>query len=196
MDNHSTNDETKVLEILKDTGAFLTGHFLLSSGLHSDTYIQCAKVLKYPDYSELFGKLIAKKVESKIDYVVSPALGGIIIGYEVARTLKVPFLFAERDEKGNMSLRRDQVIKNNSKILIVEDVITTGKSTLEVAKLVESNEGVVTSFACIVNRSSKEVLENREIISLVNIKAATYSPENCPLCFQGLELVKPGSRKQ
>jgi len=196
MDNHSTNDETKVLEILKDTGAFLTGHFLLSSGLHSDTYIQCAKVLKYPDYSELFGKLIAKKVESKIDYVVSPALGGIIIGYEVARTLKVPFLFAERDEKGNMSLRRDQVIKNNSKILIVEDVITTGKSTLEVAKLVESDGGVVTSFACIVNRSSKEVLENREIISLVNIKAATYSPENCPLCFQGLELVKPGSRKQ
>ncbi|TDX09628.1 MULTISPECIES: orotate phosphoribosyltransferase [Petrotoga] len=196
MIDNTTYDETKVLEILKDTGAFLTGHFLLSSGLHSDTYIQCAKGLKYPEYAEFFGKLIAKKIKVKVDYVVSPALGGIIIGYEVARALKVPFLFTERDEKGNMSLRRDQVIINNSKILIVEDVITTGKSTLEVTKLVESSGGVVTSIACIVNRSSKKVLESREIISLVNIKAATYSLEKCPLCFQGLELVKPGSRKQ
>jgi len=196
MIDNTKYDETKVLEILKDTGAFLKGHFLLSSGLHSDTYIQCAKVLKYPEYSELLGKLIAFKVKSKVDYVVSPALGGIIIGYEVARALKVPFLFAERDEKGNMSLRRDQVINNKSKVLIVEDVITTGKSSLEVAKLVESNGGDVASFACIVNRSSKKVLENREIISLVDIKAATYWPENCPLCSQGLEVVKPGSRKQ
>ncbi|ABX30781.1 orotate phosphoribosyltransferase [Petrotoga mobilis SJ95] len=196
MIDNTKNDETRVLKILQDTGAFLKGHFLLSSGLHSDTYIQCAKVLKYPEYSELLGKLIADKVASKIDYVVSPALGGIIIGYEVARALKVPFLFAERNEKGNMSLRRDQVINNNSKILIVEDVITTGKSTLEVAKLVESNGGYVTSFACIVNRSDKIVLENREIISLVKIQAATYSSENCPLCIQGLQLVKPGSRKQ
>ncbi|PNS01686.1 orotate phosphoribosyltransferase [Petrotoga miotherma DSM 10691] len=196
MNENTKYDETKVLKILKDTGAFLKGHFLLSSGLHSDTYIQCAKVLKYPEYSELLGKLIADKVKPKIDYVVSPALGGIIIGYEVARALNVPFLFAERDEKGNMSLRRGQTINDKSKILIVEDVITTGKSTLEVAKLIESNGGDVISFACIVNRSSKKFLENREIMSLVTIKAATYSPENCPLCIQGLELIKPGSRKQ
>jgi len=195
MIENSKNDEIKVLEILKDTGAFLKGHFLLSSGLHSDTYIQCAKVLQYPEYSEFFGKLIADKIKAKMDYVVSPALGGIIIGYEVARALNVPFLFAERDEKGNMSLRRGQTIHNNSKIVIVEDVITTGKSTLEVAKLIESNGGDIASFACIVNRSSKKVLESREILSLVNVKAATYSPENCPLCIQGLDLVKPGSRK-
>jgi orotate phosphoribosyltransferase len=187
--------ESDVLAILKETEAFLQGHFLLSSGLHSDTYIQCAKVLQYPKYAELFGRLIANQINTKIDLVVSPALGGIIIGYEVARTLKVPFIFTEREESGDMTLRRGQKIDKGLKVVIVEDVITTGKSSLEVAKVVNESEGEVVLFSCIVNRSEKSTLLDRKIISLVNIKTNIYTPDVCPLCKKGYELVKPGSRK-
>jgi len=187
--------ESDVLAILKETEAFLQGHFLLSSGLHSDTYIQCAKVLQYPKYAELFGRLIANQINTKIDLVVSPALGGIIIGYEVARALKVPFIFTEREESGDMTLRRGQKIDKGLKVVIVEDVITTGKSSLEVAKVINESEGEVVLFSCIVNRSENAALRDRKIISLVNIKTNIYPPDVCPLCKKGYELVKPGSRK-
>lgn len=187
--------ESEIIDILKETGAFLQGHFLLSSGLHSDTYIQCAKVLQFPKYGELFGKLIAQQISSKVDLVVSPALGGILIGYEVARALNIPFLFTERSESGEMVLRRGQRIEKGSRVVIVEDVITTGKSSLEVAKVVDESQGIISAFACIVNRSEKTSLLDCKIISLVNIKTNVYTPEACPLCKKGDELVKPGSRK-
>jgi len=195
MSKISMDDDSEIIRILKDTGAFLKGHFLLSSGLHSDTYIQCAKALRFPKYTELFGNLIANSLNENIDCVVSPAMGGILIGYEVARALKTPFLFTERDEKGEMNLRRGQKIKKGDKILIVEDVITTGKSTLEVSSLVNNLGGIVTSISCIVNRSKKEFLNNFKIVSLISVETNTYQKEECPLCAQGIELIKPGSRK-
>ena len=188
--------EKDIYRILEETGSYLNGHFLLSSGLHSDTYIQCAKVLKYPRYAELFGKLISSQVNSKIDYVVSPAMGGIIIGYEVAKSLNAVFLFTERNENGEMTLRREQNIEKDKNILIVEDVITTGKSTLEVANVVKKFGGEILGISCIVNRSQKEDLFGKKIISLIKVQANVYPPEDCPLCEKGYEIVKPGSRKK
>ncbi|AEX84816.1 orotate phosphoribosyltransferase [Marinitoga sp. 1135] len=185
----------EIMEILKKTNAILNGHFLLSSGLHSDTYIQCAQALKYPEYAEMLGKALSEKFNEKPDYVVSPALGGLIIGYEVARGLKTPFLFTERNKEGVMELRRNFFIEENAKVIIIEDVITTGKSTLEVVKALEKYKPQIIGIGCIVNRSKKKDLNNIKIQSLVEIDAKTYEPDNCPLCKENIPAVKPGSRK-
>ncbi|QTA38313.1 orotate phosphoribosyltransferase [Thermosipho ferrireducens] len=184
-----------VLEILKKTNAVLKGHFLLSSGLHSNTYIQCAQALKYPEYAEAFGKRLAELFPEKPDYVISPALGGIIIGYEVARSFNVPFIFTERNENGKMELRRNFQIEEGKKVIIVEDVITTGKSTKEVINAIKKYSPKIISIGCIVNRSKENHIENLSIKSLIKINVETYEPTDCPLCKKGLDIVKPGSRK-
>jgi orotate phosphoribosyltransferase len=147
----------------------------------------------YPNYAELLGKKLAKKINGEIDIVVSPAIGGIIIGHEVAKALKKPFIFCERNEKGEMELRRNFEIKPGQKVLIVEDVVTTGKSTREVGKIVEKFEGEVMDYACIVERGKEHGLPALKY--LYRVFPETYNKENCPLCRKGEKLVKPGSRK-
>ncbi|GAB6190193.1 orotate phosphoribosyltransferase [Marinitoga arctica] len=184
-----------ILNLLKETKAILNGHFLLSSGLHSDTYIQCAQVLKYPKYAEILGNLLSKKFDEKPDYIISPALGGIIIGYEVARAFNIPFLFTERNKEGKMELRRNFYIEENKNVVIIEDVITTGKSTLEVVESIESFKPNILGFGCIVNRSKKEFLNGYPIKALLEIEARTFTSNECPMCKNNIKLVKPGSRK-
>ena len=184
-----------ILNLLKDTKAILNGHFKLSSGLHSDTYIQCAQVLKFPEYAELLGKSLSEKFAETPDYIVSPALGGLIIGHEVARAFNIPFLFTERNKEGQMELRRNFYIEENKKIIIIEDVITTGKSTLEVYETLKEFNSQIIGFGCIVNRSKKKKLNNLPIKSLLEIEAKTYEPDNCPLCKENIPIIKPGSRQ-
>ncbi|MGC9098047.1 MAG: orotate phosphoribosyltransferase [Dictyoglomus sp.] len=183
------------LEIFKEKGAFLEGHFLLSSGLHSPNYLQCALILQYPDLSEKIAKEIAEKIpkDLQIDVVVGPALGGIIVAYELARALKVRGIFAEREE-GKMKLRRGFTINPGEKVLICEDVVTTGGSALEVAELVKEYGGEVVAFACIVDRSGGKKIFDEPLYSLIQLKLDTYKPEECPLCKEEIPLVKPGSR--
>ena len=182
----------KIDTLLEKTEAILKGHFLLSSGLHSDTYIQCSKVLQYPKYAQLLGRKIAKRINFEVDLVASPAIGGIIIGHEVAKALKKPFVFCERNKKGEMELRRNFEINNAEKVLIVEDVVTTGKSTKEVEKVATELGAEVVGYACIVERKRDHGIKT--LISLYRIFPKTYEYSNCPLCKRGIPLVKPGSR--
>ncbi len=182
--------------LLEETGAILHGHFLLSSGLHSDSYVQCAKILKYPWYAEDLGYALSMKVSKyNPDCVISPAIGGIIIGYEVARHLNVPFLFAERDEDGIMKFRREFDPSNFKNVAIVEDVITTGKSTIEVIDLAEDAGSRVICASSIVNRGSIEQIRGIPVLSLVDLPLTNYASDACPLCQKGIPLVKPGTRK-
>ncbi|KAF2956291.1 orotate phosphoribosyltransferase [Marinitoga sp. 38H-ov] len=184
-----------LIKILEDTNAILKGHFLLSSGLHSDKYIQCAQVLKYPKYAQILGNELSKKFNEIPDYIISPALGGIIIGHEVAKAFDVPFLFTERNKDGKMELRRNFYIEENKKIIIIEDVITTGKSTLEVLNAIQKYNPKIIGIGCIINRSKKNILNNYLINSLLEIEAKTFEPDSCPLCKLNIQLIKPGSRK-
>ncbi len=185
-----------ILEILMETGALLEGHFLLSSGLHSNKYVQCAKTLQFPDIAEklaidLVDLLLFKKPNLNVDVVVSPAIGGIVIGQELARVLKCRAIFTEREEH-IMTLRRGFEIKPGEKCLIVEDVITTGKSTKEVIEVVKQHKGEIVGLASIIDRSNLEDFS----VSLIKLKIETYSPVECPLCKVNIPLVKPGSRKK
>lgn len=195
----------RVLEILRITGALLEGHFILSSGLHSTNYVQCAKVFEYPEYGEEIGELIAKKVLDagvKVDVVVGPALGGVIVAYEVSRKLKSRAIFTEREDN-IMKLRRGFEIHEKENVLVVEDVVTTGKSTLEVVEVVESYGGQIVGFASVINRSGmenpfenlNEKFKGKPYFYLVKFDFPTYKPEDCPLCKSGIPAVKPGSRK-
>ena len=151
----------KSLDILKKTDALIEGHFILSSGLHSSKYIQCAKLLSYPHLAEKICKSLATKIKknfNKIDLILAPAMGGIIIGYEIGRILKKETIFCER-VKGKFTLRRGFRIKKNSRVLIVEDVITTGKSSIECVKLIKKNQAKLLGFASIINRSQKKTLK-------------------------------------
>lgn len=187
--------ETKVkidiIELMKKTESLLTGHFELSSGLHSNQYFQCAKLLQYPEYAQLAGQEIAKTIDFEVETVLGPALGGLIIGHEVARALNKKSIFTERKD-GEMSLRRGFEINKGEKVLIVEDVITTAKSALEAAKVVESLGGEVVGFACIVDRSQGQT--GLKIRSLAQMQPVTFKPVECELCQQGLKAEKPGSR--
>ena len=199
--------EKEILDIFKKTGAILEGHFQLSSGLHSAKYLQCAKVMAYPEYAEKLCKTLAKKIlvkltkpaspagghNAKPTAVIAPALGGIIVSYEVARALGVKSLFTERVD-GKMTLRRGFEISAKDKILVVEDVLTTGRSTNEVIEAVKSRGATIAGVGCIVNRSGKNLDLGLEIQSLIKIAIPTFKPENCPLCRKGLPAVKPGSR--
>lgn len=183
--------------MLEQTGAHLKGHFLLSSGRHSDHYFQCARLLQHPELAEKAGVALAELFATDgIEVVVAPALGGIIIGHEVARALGVRCLFAERAGAENqLALRRGFEIQPGEKVLIVEDVVTTGGSVLELKRLVDSHEGKVMGYASIVDRASEPVPFEAPWKALIRVQVNNYSAEECPLCKQGSTPVKPGSRK-
>ncbi len=187
----------KSLNILKKTNALLEGHFVLSSGLHSSKYIQCAKLLSYPNLANKICKSLANKIKknfSKIDLILSPAMGGIIIGYEIGRILKKETIFCER-VKGKFVLRRGFSIKKGSKVLIIEDVITTGKSSLECVKLIKKAKGKLVGFASIIDRSTKKELRiKKKIISHLKIDVPTYKKNQLPKELKLLPITTPGSR--
>ena len=191
--------EKKVLEILKKSESLLEGHFLLSSGLHSDRYLQCAKVFQYPEYSEILCKYLSEKINKvekiEAEKVISPAIGGLLIGYELSRQLGKVNIFAERDGNGKVALRRGFEIKDGEKILVAEDVVTTGGSVKEVIELVRSFGGKVVGVASIANRGKDENPFDIPFIYLVKLNFKTYQPENCPLCKRNIPFTKPGSRK-
>ncbi|MFL0268684.1 orotate phosphoribosyltransferase [Candidatus Clostridium radicumherbarum] len=184
--------ENKIIDILTETGALLEGHFLLSSGKHSDKYCQCAKLLMYPDKAEEVLKSVAEKLKGiEFDLVVGPAMGGIIVAYELGRQLGKPAVFTERVD-GIMQLRRGFEIAAGEKILIAEDVVTTAKSSMEVAELIKQYGGEVVGIACIADRSVSAA--PLPIFSAVKLNIKAYEKEACPLCKEGKEYVKPGSR--
>ena len=183
------------LKVLKKTNALLEGHFILSSGLHSAQYVQCAKLLSYPKLSEKFIKSLASKIKKKIkkiDIILSPAMGGIIIGYEIGKLLGKETIFCERVNK-KFTLRRGFSIKKKSKVLIVEDVITTGKSSLECVKLIKKFKAKLVGFACLIDRTSNAKLKNK-IISQVKLKIPTYNKKKLPTYMKEIPITKPGSR--
>ena len=185
------------LQILKETNALIDGHFILSSGLHSPQYVQCAQLLSKPFKSANFCKSFAEKISKEfkeIDLILSPAMGGVVIGYEIGRLLKKETIFSERVE-GQFKLRRDFQIAKKSKVLIVEDVITTGKSSIECSKLVEIAGAEVLGFACLIDRSNRNSLINKKIVSQVEINIPTYSENNLPNNLISLTPIKPGSRE-
>tara|TARA_B100000989_G_scaffold148502_1_gene110675 strand:+ start:206 stop:793 length:588 start_codon:yes stop_codon:yes gene_type:complete len=187
----------KSLDILRKTDALLEGHFILSSGLHSSKYVQCAKLLSFPHLAETICKSLATKIKKrfkKIDLILAPALGGIVIGYEIGRILKKETIFCERI-KGKFILRRGFNIKKGSKVLIIEDVITTGKSSMECVKLIEKNEAKLIGFACLIDRSSKKDLKiKREIVSQLKINVPTFKKNKLPKNLKIIPIIKPGSR--
>ncbi|MHB1392062.1 MAG: orotate phosphoribosyltransferase [Clostridia bacterium] len=181
-------------EILEKTGVLQSGHFLLTSGKHSNRYMQCAKIFQHPDISAEISKDLAEKYDDyEIDIVIGPAVGGIILAYEVARQLEVRALFAER-ENGAMTLRRGFEIKPGSRVLVVEDVITTGGSVKEVIDVIRSVGGEVVGVASVVDRSGGKALFDVPFKSAVKIDIDTFEPEECPMCKSGSVAVKPGSR--
>lgn len=187
--------EKEVLSIFEKNKALLTGHFKLSSGLHSERYLQCALVLQYPDIAEKLSRDIAAKLKGdKIDVVVGPALGGVTLAYEVARALGVRGLFTERQD-GVMTLRRGFSIKPGEKVLICEDVVTTGKSTKEVIDVVKAAGGIIVGVGSIIDRSEGSVDFGVKFASLAKIAVMTYTEGACPLCKKGIPVTKPGSRK-
>ncbi len=184
----------QVLEIYKKTGALLTGHFLLSSGLHSEQYLQSALVLQQPDVAtKLCAALAEQFKDARIEVVIAPALGGVFVSHETARALGVRALFAER-VNGELTLRRGFTIKPGERVLVVEDVITTGKSTKETIKVVQRAGGAVVAAASLVDRSGGTADIGVPYKSLVTLNVPTYTPESCPLCKAGSAPVKPGSR--
>ncbi len=187
--------EKDVLKIFKQEKALLSGHFLLSSGLHSPHYMQCALLLQKPWVAEKLCRALKKKLgRQKIDVVVGPALGGVIVSYEMGRALKTRSLFAERVD-GRLMLRRGFGLKKNEKALVVEDVVTTGRSTNEVIKIVNENGAKAVVVASIVDRSGGVTEFKEPLFSLLKVDIKTYKPEECPLCKEGkTPAVKPGSR--
>ena len=187
----------KSLNILKKTNALQEGHFILSSGLHSSKYIQCAKLLSFPHLAEKICISLSKKINSrfkKIDLILAPAMGGVIIGYEIGKLLKKETIFCER-VNGKFTLRRGFNIKKGAKVLIIEDVITTGKSSLECVKLIKKCEARLLGFASIIDRSTKKSLKIKtKIISHLKIDVPTYSKKLLPKNLKLLPITKPGSR--
>lgn len=175
---------------------FLQGHFLLSSGKHSNGYVQCAKLLQWPDRAEKVLSVVKDQVKDLgIETVIGPAMGGIVVSYELGRQLGVKSIFTER-ENDVMTLRRGFTVKENEKVLITEDVVTTGKSSLETIEALKEYGVEVVGIACIANRSGKDNLNGYKIYPAISLDIDTYESDNCPLCKENIELVKPGSRKK
>jgi orotate phosphoribosyltransferase len=184
----------EIADVFRRTGAFLEGHFILSSGLHSPNYMQCAKVLQHPEHGERFAKALASKLETlKPTVVLAPALGGILVGYELARALRVRSIFAERVD-GAMSLRRGQELSKGDRVVLCEDVVTTGKSIKEVEALCKEIGAEVVAMAAIVDRSGGKWALSKPLTSLLSMELVTHDPASCPLCASGSPAVKPGSR--
>ncbi|MEC7143694.1 MAG: orotate phosphoribosyltransferase [Pseudomonadota bacterium] len=187
------------LVVLRKTKALLEGHFILSSGLHSPKYVQCAKLLSHPHLAKKIILSLSKKIKKnfkQIDIILAPAMGGIIIGYEIGRLLKKETIFCERVNK-KFKLRRGFSIPKNSRVLIVEDVITTGKSSLECFSLIKKSKAKLLGFACIIDRSDKKSLKikNKKIISQVKIEVPTFKKNNLPIYLKKIPVASPGSRR-
>jgi len=186
------------LAVLKKTEALKEGHFILSSGLHSSHYVQCAKLLSFPNKSKTLCKSLAAKIKKKfkkIDIILSPAMGGIVIGYEIGRLLGKETIFCER-VNGKFKLRRGFKIKPKSKVLILEDVITTGKSSLECSKLIKNAKASLIGYACIIDRSTQKTLKlKKKIISQVKLHIPTYTKNNLPAFLKKIPVTSPGSRR-
>jgi orotate phosphoribosyltransferase len=187
-----------VLDLFNHTGAYLRGHFRLTSGLHSREYLQCALVLQHPQHAELLGHRLADALGAagvrEISLVASPALGGVIIGHEVARRLGARFIFTERDAEGKMVLRRGFSVEKGEKAVVIEDVVTTGGSTREVVEALRAQGAEVLAAGSIIDRSGGKAEVGVHRVSLATLNVVTYPPENCPLCSQGIPVQKPGSR--
>ena len=187
-----TRDE--LLDLYRRSGALLEGHFRLTSGLHSPGYLQCALVLQHPRHAEALGRAIGDRVRDlRATVVLSPALGGVVIGQEVGRALGVRAIFAERQD-GKLALRRGFTLDKDDRVLVVEDVMTTGGSTREPIEVAKAAGGQVVGTASIVDRSGGTIRFDVPFASLLEIALPTYEPDTCPLCAQGLPVVKPGSR--
>lgn len=192
---------SSILALFEETGAYLRGHFRLTSGLHSGEYLQCAKVLAYPQHAELLGQALAQKLRpllegATVTVVSAPAIGGLIIGHEVARALGVPFFFSERDAATNeMTVRRGFSFQPNDRAVVIEDVITTGGSTREVIRVLQNVGVEVLVAGSIIDRSNGAAEVGVPRAALEQMEVVAYNPENCPLCRQGLPLVKPGSKR-
>ncbi|MBM0046796.1 orotate phosphoribosyltransferase [Anaerococcus sp. mt242] len=187
----------KTIELLKKSDALLEGHFLLSSGKHSDRYIQCAKLIQHPEYCKEVSEIIAEKLKENnidVDLCVGPAMGGVIISYEVGKALGVNAIFTERVDN-DMTLRRGFEIPEGAKIIVVEDVITTGKSSFETVEVIRSYGAEVVALASIVNRSNKDEINDLPIISATKINVKTYDADDLPGHLKDTPAVKPGSRK-
>ncbi|NLN49295.1 MAG: orotate phosphoribosyltransferase [Clostridiales bacterium] len=185
----------EVIEILIKCGVLMEGHFILTSGKHSDKYVQCAKLFQNPMYSEIISSILAEKLKKyDADLVIAPAVGGIILSYEIAKQLNVKSLFAERENQ-MMTLRRGFEIAKGAKVIVVEDVVTTGGSVNEVVDLVNSLGGVITAIGSIVNRSKNNSVFPYPYEYVVQIDMESYDKEECPLCLKGSIPYKPGSRK-
>ncbi|MCS7314446.1 MAG: orotate phosphoribosyltransferase [Bryobacterales bacterium] len=188
-----------ILELFERTGGYLRGHFLLSSGLHSPEYLQCAVVLQYPEHAARLGAELAEALMRlggrRVPVVVSPALGGIVIGHEVARAMGARAIFTERDASGAMALRRGFRIEAGEQAVVVEDVVTTGGSTREVIEVLRAAGAQVVAAGSIIDRSAGRAEVGAPRVALATLDVLTYPPDHCPLCRQGLPLVKPGSRR-
>jgi len=184
------------LKILKETKALIEGHFILSSGLHSSKYVQCAQLMSKPSYAIKICQSLAKKIKSEfnnIDLILSPAMGGIVVGYEVGKLMNTETIFSERIN-GEFQLRRDFKIKKGINVLIVEDVITTGKSSIECSKLVTKNKANIIGYACIIDRSNGQSEIKEKIISQIKLNIPTYKKDNLPEELISIDPIKPGSR--
>ena len=184
------------LKILKETNALLEGHFILSSGLHSPQYVQCAQLMSKPSEAFKICSSLSEKIKKEFkefDLILSPAMGGIIVGYEIGRILNKETIFSER-VNGEFKLRRDFTIKKNQKVLIIEDVITTGKSSLECSKIVEDNNAIIVGYACLIDRSNGKSAIKEKMVSQVKIDIPTYTENNLPKNLLTLKATKPGSR--
>ena len=184
------------LKILKETNALLEGHFILSSGLHSPQYVQCAQLMSKPSEAFKICSSLSEKIKKEFkefDLILSPAMGGIIVGYEIGRILNKETIFSER-VNGEFKLRRDFIINKNQKVLIIEDVITTGKSSLGCSKIVKDNSAIIVGYACLIDRSNGKSAIKEKIVSQVKIDIPTYTEKNLPKNLLALKAVKPGSR--
>ena len=184
------------LKILKEANALVEGHFILSSGLHSPQYVQCAQLMSKPNKAIKLCESLSEKIKNefkKFDIILSPAMGGIIVGYEIGKLLNKETIFSER-VNGEFKLRRDFSIKKNQKVLIIEDVITTGKSSIECSKLVLESEASIIGYACIIDRSNGKSLIKEKIVSQMELNIPTYSENNLPSSLSAIKAVKPGSR--
>ncbi|MDP4115305.1 MAG: orotate phosphoribosyltransferase [Bacteroidota bacterium] len=190
------NNSDNILEIFEQTGAMLKGHFLLTSGRHSNVYFQCAKVLQFPKFTELLcTKIVEYFKDTEIDVVIAPAIGGIVVAQEIGRLLGKKTIFAER-ENGSLTLRRGFSLNEGDRVLVCEDVVTTGGSVFEVIDIVKKANAIVAGVGYIVDRSSGKVNFGFPQFSTVNVDVISYAPDACPLCKDGkLPAIKPGSRK-
>ena len=194
---NSKYNRSEIIELFKEAEAIIEGHFLLTSGRHSQTYIQCAKIQQYPQYMEKLISCLSRELQNKYDLVVGPAMGGIIMAYELARQNNLPAMFSERNE-GRMEFRRGFGVEPGQRVLVAEDVVTTGGSVVEVIELLQSQGAQVVDVAALVDRSGGKADFSKYgagFTALLEIDIETYLPEQCPLCVQGSTPVKPGSRK-